>query len=337
MTKTELTAMTVAELKALAKKKKVSLSPNGKKADIVAALLASKMSKKPAVKEAIAATKQALKKAVKQTVKKATTAAKPAIQKAVQPKKPAAIKEPAVMEQIATTRPRPSAGGSANVTVPKQEWKLPPVAEEPLLAQERVSESKYYTGPATRELMPAHGELPKGYGEDKIVLMMRDPFVAYAYWEAAPARMERERAWFGWGSKLCLRIYDVTGVQFDGRNAIGYFDQEIFDRTGNWYFDLGRPSHSFCADLGLLSPEGRFLTLARSNYITMPLDTASDVIDEEWMLVDEEFWKLYGYPEAMRGGLSSPQMQEMVRRRRLLEISSPGLFSRERQKRKQKS
>lgn len=328
--------MTVAELKALAKKKKVSLSPNGKKADIVTALLASKTSKKPAVKEAIAATKQAVKKAVKKTVKKATTATKQAIQKAVQPKKPAAVKEPAAIEQVATTRPRPAAGGSVNVTVPKQEWKLPPLAEEPLLAQERVSESKYYTGPATRELMPAHGELPKGYGEDKIVLMMRDPFVAYAYWEAAPARMERERAWFGWGSKLCLRIYDVTGVQFDGRNAIGYFDQEIFDRTGNWYFDLGRPSHSFCADLGLLSPEGRFLTLARSNYITMPLDTASDVIDEEWMLVDEEFWKLYGYPEAMRGGLSSPQMQEMVRRRRLLEISSPGLFSREKQKRKQK-
>ena len=166
--------------------------------------------------------------------------------------------------------------------------------------------------------------------------MMRDPFVAYAYWDSSPARIERERAWFGWNSKLCLRIYDVTGVQFDGRNAIGYFDQEISDRTGNWYFDLGRPSHSFCADLGLLAPEGRFLTLARSNYITMPLDTASDTIDEEWMLVDEEFWKLYGYPEGMRGGLSSPQMQEMVRRRRLLEISSPGLFSRERQKRKQK-
>lgn len=334
MTKPELTAMTVAELKALAKKKKVSLSPNEKKADIIAALLASEPSKKPAkkkpaIEEALSATKRA--------VKKVTTATKQAIQKAVQPKKPAATKAPAVIEPVAAARRRPAPGGPAKVAVPRQEWKLPPAAEEPQMAQERVSESKYYTGPAARELMPAHGELPKGYGEDKIVLMMRDPFVAYAYWEAAPERIERERAWFGWSSKLCLRIYDVTGVQFDGRNAIGYFDQEIYDRTGNWYFDLGRPSHSFCADLGLLAPEGRFLTLARSNYITMPLDTASDVIDEEWMLVDEEFWKLYGYPEGMRGGLSSPQMQEMVRRRRLLEISSPGLFSRERQKRKQKS
>ena len=326
MTKSELTTLTVAELKALAKKKKVSLSPSDKKADIVAALMASEAgkmpAKKPALRNAVTATKKA--------VKKVAAASKQVLKKAVQPKKPA------VVENLPVSARRPAAGGPSKATVPAREWRQPPAAEEPLMAQERVSESKYYTGPAPLAQVPAHGELPKGYGEDKIVIMMRDPFVAYAYWEATPARIERERSWFGWNSKLCLRIYDVTGVQFDGRNAIGYFDQEIFDRTGNWYFDLGRPSHSFCADLGLLAPEGRFLTLARSNYITMPLDTASAVIDEEWMLVDEEFWKLYGYPEGMRGGLSSPQMQEMVRRRRLLEITSPGLFSREKLKRKQR-
>jgi uncharacterized protein len=121
-------------------------------------------------------------------------------------------------------------------------------------------------------------------------------------------------------------------VQFDGRNAIGYFDQEVYERVGNWYFDFGRPTHSFCADLGLLSPEGRFLTLARSNYVTMPRDGVSDVIDEEWMLVDEEFWKLYGYAEGVHSG-SSPGIseKEMMRRRRLRmqaqAISSPGMFS----------
>jgi uncharacterized protein len=322
MTKSKLTTLTVAELKALAKKKKVSLSPSDKKADIVSALMAAeKMStKKPDIKKAVAATKKAVKKAV--------VATKQALEKAAQPRKPAKIESLPV-----SSARRPVAGAPSKAA---REWRQPPVAEEPLMAQERVSESKYYTGPATLAEVPAHSELPQAYGEDKIVIMMRDPFVAYAYWEATPARIERERSWFGWNSKLCVRIYDVTGVQFDGRNAVGYFDQEVFDRTGNWYFDLGRPSHSFCADLGLLAPEGRFLTLARSNYITMPLDTASEVIDEEWMLVDEEFWKLYGYPEGMRAGLSSPQMQEMVRRRRLLEITSPGLFSREKLKRKQK-
>ncbi len=202
------------------------------------------------------------------------------------------------------------------------------------MAQERVEESKYYTGPLTQLPAVASGELPQGYNEERIAILSRDPFVAYAYWEATPARIEREKAWFGWDSKLCLRIYDITGVQFDGRNAIGYFDQELVDRVGNWYFDFGRPAHSFCADIGLLSSRGQFLTIARSNYITMPRDGVSDVIDEEWILVDEEFWKLYGYPEGLRQGVSSPEMQEMLRRRREMEISSAGLFSRDRAKRK---
>jgi hypothetical protein len=49
MKKSELAAMTVAELNALARKKKVSLSPSAKKADIIAALMASGIGK-PAAK-----------------------------------------------------------------------------------------------------------------------------------------------------------------------------------------------------------------------------------------------------------------------------------------------
>ncbi len=215
---------------------------------------------------------------------------------------------------------------------------MPVGAEEPLMAQERVAEAKFYTGPVPEQKAAPttrpYEELPPGYSEERIVLMTRDPFVAHAYWEVTPARIEREKAWLGWNSRLCIRIYDVTGVQFDGRNALGYFDQEVYERTGSWYFDLGKPTHSFCADLGLLSPEGKFLTLARSNYVTMPRDGVSDVVDEEWMLVDEEFWKLYGYPEGFPGGISSQQVQEIVRRRRIQEISSPGMSSREKVKRK---
>jgi len=350
MKKTELTAMTVAELNALARKKKVSLSPGVKKAEIIAALMASTAISKPAKKNTavkkIATKKTAAKKTAKKdtaskkaaskdtatkkaAIKTASTAREPAPKKALKTKKNASVQNPAAPVKTNARR-------ATEPVSPVAEWKLPPGAEEPLLAQERVSESKYYTGQENHEAVPVYGELPLTYGDDRIVIMTRDPFVVHAYWEATPARLEREKAWFGWESKLCIRIYDVTGVQFDGRNAIGYFDQEVSERTGNWYFDLGRPSHSFCADLGLLSPAGRFLTLSRSNYITTPRDVVSDVIDEEWMLVDEEFWKLYGYPEGFRGGVSSPELQEMARRRRMQEVTSPGLFSRERTKAKRK-
>jgi hypothetical protein len=294
MRKTELTAMTVAELKALARKMKVSLPAGGKKSDVVDALIAAA---RPAAKQAAAKSKK-------------TTTRKP---KAKKPS-PARKKPPK--------------------TAPAPKWKLPPGVEEPLMSQERIAESKYYTGPNSLIPAVASGHLPRGYNEERITLLSRDPFVAYAYWEATSTRIEREKAWFGWDSSICVRIYDITGVQFDGRNAIGYFDQEVEDRVGSWYFDFGRQSHSFCADIGLLSPEGQFLTIARSNYITMPRNSVSEVIDEEWMLVDEEFCKLYGYPEGFRRGISSPEIKEMHKQGRETGSTSPGLFSRDRAKRK---
>jgi len=302
MKKAELAAKTVAELKALAKKKKIALPAGAKKDDIVKVLMASAVRKKTG---------------------------KPAEKKAVAPKRPARRAKVSVRGIKTAKEPAKE---------PARKWEMPVGAEEPLMAQERVAEAKFYTGPIPEQKSAPttrpYEELPPGYSEEKIVLLTRDPYVAHAYWEVTPARIEREKAWLGWNSRLCIRIYDVTGVQFDGRNALGYYDQEVYERTGSWYFDLGRPTHSFCADLGLLSPEGKFLTLARSNYVTMPRDGVSDVVDEEWMVVDEEFWKLYGYPEGFPGGVSSQQAQEIVRRRRMQAISSPGVSSRERVKRK---
>jgi hypothetical protein len=297
MKKSELLAMIVSELKALAKKMKVVVPSGAKKADIVEALSAAfkRNNKIAAVKKTIAA------------VKKTTRSGKTITRKRAPAKKPA----------------------QAPAAAPAREWKLPPGAEEPLMAQERVSEAKYYTGPVKEHRPgPPYEDLPFGYGEEKIALMVRDPYLVHAYWEVTPARIEREKAWFGWNSKLAVRIYDVTGIQFDGRNALGYFDQEVFERLGSWYFDVGRPSHSFLADVGLLSPEGRFLTVARSNPISMPRDGVSDVLDEEWMLVDEEFWNLYGFP----GESSSQQSQETIKRRRMQQITSPGTFARAKRK-----
>ncbi len=313
MKKTELQTMVVAELKALAKKMNIKMKAGLRKADIVELLAAA--FKKPAKPAPAKNAKAAKSTAVLKDASGSKTNNAIARQK-VRPEKP--------IDQKPETAVKPS----VKMPPADREWKVPPRVEEPIMVQERVSDAKYYTGPG-REHAGESLELPVGYGEEKIALMARDPYLAYAYWEVTPSRIEREKAWFGWDGRLAVRVYDVTGVQFDGRNAVGYYDQEVSELTGSWYFDLGRPAHSFIADLGLLSPEGRFLTLARSNYITMPRDGVSDVVDEEWMLADEEFWKLYGFP----GGPSSVQLQEMVRIRRM-QVSSPGLQSRVRAKRK---
>jgi uncharacterized protein len=339
MKKTDMLSMVIDELKALAKKMKIVLPVRAKKAEIIDVLLAKAAAKKAVAKETVGKKTTVKKLTVKKSTAKKAASGKVASKKTMKAEKTAVKKTAAsAIRPVAPTRilgrnlPEP--------VIPVHDWKIPPNIEEPHLAQERAVESKYYTGPEGQQATTEQGKLPRAYGEDRVVLISRDPFVVHAYWEATTARLEHEKAWFGWGSKLCLRIYDVTGVQFDGRNAIGYFDQEVIELAGNWYLDLGRPGHSFCADLGLISPDGRFLSLSRSNYITMPRDGVSDVVDEEWMLADEEFWKLYGYPEGFQSGISSPRRGakewEMMKRRRLQEISSPGLVARERVKARRK-
>jgi hypothetical protein len=289
------------------------------KALATTAVTAAKKTVKPAVKKAV---KTSAAKSAEKTVKTASMKKK-GTAKAL-PKKRTATRKTAAAKPVKETMPR-------------REWQMPSGVEEPLMAQERVSDAKYYTGTSEHKPPMPYDTLPQEYGGERMALLARDPYMAMGYWELPQARLEKEKAWFGWDSKLCIRVYDVTGIQFDGSNAAAYFDQEVYERVGSWYFDFGRPTHSFCADLGLMAPNGRFLTLVRSNRVTMPRDVVSDVLDEEWMLVDEEFMKLYGIPGSVRGvhgGLSSPEAREVLRQRRLLEITSPGTFPKQRPRKK---
>ncbi len=328
MNKNGLASKTIAELKALAKRNKIVLPAGAKKADIVNTL----------AKQGFATAKKTVKAAVKKTGRKAV--AKPAT-KAAKKETKAAVKKrtaagTAAPKKRIMTR-KTAAAKTAEQAISQREWQMPAGIEEPLMVQERVSDAKYYTGTAKHKPPMPYDTLPHEYGAERMALLARDPYMAFSFWELPQARLEKEKAWFGWDSKLCIRVYDVTGIQFDGSNAVAYFDQEVYERVGSWYFELGRPTHSFCADLGLLAPNGRFLSLVRSNRVTMPRDGVSDVLDEEWMLVDEEFMKLYGVPGSVRGvhgGLSSPEAREILRQRRLLEITSPGMFSKQKQRKK---
>lgn len=324
MKRAELTAMTVSELKALAGKKKIALPSDAKKADIISILMkgvpaagkkkaaAAPRAKAKTTKAAVAGTGKA------RSIKAKPVAAKTAAQKA----KPVAAKPPAPRK-----RPRRIGGPPAAApSVSGQEWRLPPGAEEPLMAQERVEDAKYFTGQSVRP-QPSLETLPAEYGQEQISLLARDPDTVFGYWEVPQERIERERSRLGKDSRLCIRIYDVTGVRFNGSNATSFIDQEVYERIGSWYFHLKRPAHSFCADLGLRTPDGRFHTITRSGVIATPRGDVSDVVDEEWMLAEQELLKLYGVPSGHPGGPSSLQAGEKRRMRHRLDVSSPGVSS----------
>jgi len=150
-------------------------------------------------------------------------------------------------------------------------------------------------------------ELPAFYDQDKIVLQVRDPHWLHTYWEVRGQTIEGLKAKLGdeFGrARKVLRVYDVTNTVFNGANANRFFDIAINDFANSWYIDTAGPGRSWCVDLGLILPDGRFITILRSNVVQTPLDGPSWVTDEEWMIPDDLFARLYGMGFGL--GRSSP-------------------------------
>ncbi len=182
------------------------------------------------------------------------------------------------------------------------------------IQETHVAEAKFYTGPTPSydRLAPVpieQRELPAGYDEDILVVQVRDPWWAHVYWDLRFQTWDECRARFGADFdkvRWTLRAYDISFIKFDGTNAHRFFDTAIDVQARNWYMNLGAPGTSWCLDLGFVLPRGRFVTLVRSNVVSLPLDGPSWMTDEEWMIPDDAFRRLYGMSVGLGPNVSSP-------------------------------
>lgn len=110
--------------------------------------------------------------------------------------------------------------------------------------------------------------LPTEYGENGITLMTVDPYKLFAFWEV------REDTLKIFKGDLSIRVYDVTGIDFDRMDANSYFDIPVSERIGKLYIDVS-PAKEFIADIGIMY-EGIFITIARSNKISTPYAEISE-------------------------------------------------------------
>ena len=178
---------------------------------------------------------------------------------------------------------------------------------------------------------PQMQELPQLYGENKIILLVRDCNWLHTYWEATGDTLNRLKGEIGnafFSAKRVLRVYDVTDIIFNGRNANHFFDIEVGQDAGTWYINTAHPGRSWCVDFGLLLGDGRFITVVRSNTVTTPIEGPSWITDEEWMIPDEMFARLYGMGFGL--GRSSPgkAWQEKMKRELFSGVfASPGMAS----------
>ena len=178
-----------------------------------------------------------------------------------------------------------------------------------------------------KETVPGQASysLPVRYNDNRIVLLARDPWWLYTYWDISENKINEvissipvhERQNLRWA----LRVYDVSGVRdFRRDNANWFFDVEVNFDVANWYINVQEPEHTWCVEIGFKSPEGKFFHIARSNIIKTPYFGISSLVDEEWALSDEEYFKILGVYDL---GKSSLQIKKRVEEIFKQQISSP--------------
>ena len=207
------------------------------------------------------------------------------------------------------------------------------IKKETVGIEELVIEKAKFSQPGTQVPRPRFmpQDLPYQYDQDKIILQVRDPFWIHAYWEVRQATIERLKSELGqkfYQAKRILRVYDVSQIIFNGHNAHRFFDIDINDSANNWYIDTAGPGRSWCVDLGIRLPSGEFITILRSNIVYTPLAGPSWITDEEWMIPEDMFARLYGMGFGL--GRSSPVGKAWQERQQALfsgVLSSPGITS----------
>lgn len=176
-------------------------------------------------------------------------------------------------------------------------------------------------------------DVPAGYGRDTLVLLVRDPSWLHAYWELTTDRLRDAQATLttsgGERPVKILRVYDVSGEEFDGKNANLFFDIHLEEGARNWYLRVD-PDRRYCSEIGLLGATGEFVAIARSNTVRTPRAGMSDVIDEKWAEVrrgDRYYDELYALSGGLELGRSSLELRELLEKHLRSQMASGAVSS----------
>ncbi|MGM0471526.1 MAG: DUF4912 domain-containing protein [Bacillota bacterium] len=149
----------------------------------------------------------------------------------------------------------------------------------------------------------AEYELPDKYQLNRMVLQVKNPETIHLYWECTIDKLVEIAQQAGYDNfeeaPLVLRLYDwkVEDSEPD------YYDVDIMLEHDDWYFNDLEADHTYLVKLGIMSD--KFYTLLESNKVVTPRNQVSDVLDEEWMIVNDKLEKIYdlaGVDEVSNGG-----------------------------------
>lgn len=163
---------------------------------------------------------------------------------------------------------------------------LPPEA-----AQVAAEAAKYNLGSRDPALATALGsvdaglsELPAAYEDSRVVLMPRDPYLCYAYWDlpsASQTLLRRE------GRSLLLRLYEVNARAAAGSELLGNMQEHDCDlEARELYLPVPLSDRDYCAEIGYHASDGAWVAIARSATVRVPPIYPSPWVEDCFVTLD---------------------------------------------------
>jgi hypothetical protein len=118
---------------------------------------------------------------------------------------------------------------------------------------------------------------------DKIKAYPINPEWAHIYWELSDRTVRDIEDKLSSGGKLVLRLYDVTFIDFDGKNAHKTMQNDIQLETKGWYVKHQQPDADFVSEIGMLYSDGFYIHILRSNVFHSPRNSISNDSNEKWI------------------------------------------------------
>lgn len=126
------------------------------------------------------------------------------------------------------------------------------------------------------DTLPDDYELPDSYNDTRIVLMLRDPGWAFAYWDLAPdvrKTLTRSASFEYLLLRVCQGATDCEDM------SSRTYDIPVSLEDSRWYLNLPEQDTKYRIELHAIDVNSDSL-LAVSNTITVPLGTVPDVDDQ---------------------------------------------------------
>lgn len=148
---------------------------------------------------------------------------------------------------------------------------------------------------------------PMELNQEGMILLAVNPHLGFIQWHINVSTVEKmreeEREAFERGCKLVIRVYDVSGIEFNGLNAVSQFDIDINNLSGNYYLNINRSECNLLAEVGFRFSDNRFLACVRSNVMYFDRPRRSSRFDFSGLYVSHGFTRIFTVENAVCGSV----------------------------------